>query len=270
MRKNLAFYFRLNPAIPYPSEEVRTNIMRPYISEIFKEFFENVIIQWSENEGKLNEIIVIGDSPRFYYDERGEFLFLLFLFSSVTWRLDKLFSQFGGKIEKPDIFELTKSLEEYSADVILAKLDKKKIKFNDYFGPFFVKINLEGKMVIKLKQTERRELEIKNLLKTLREMKIGNFRINPNNKNVIEIKDKKTGKWRPIYIFEDSNYFAYFVRTKEEWIKTLITILGVTTVPWVIIMSNSSSFLNFLLAILFIPIWIMFVWVIFPKLKSGI
>jgi hypothetical protein len=30
MRKNLAFYFRLNPAIPYPSEEVRTNIMRPY------------------------------------------------------------------------------------------------------------------------------------------------------------------------------------------------------------------------------------------------
>jgi len=52
--------------------------------------------------------------------------------------------------------------------------------------------------------------------------------------------------------------------SKEEWIKAIITIAGIATIPMIILMINFNLVLY---ALLFVPIWIIFVWIIFPKLK---
>jgi hypothetical protein len=52
--------------------------------------------------------------------------------------------------------------------------------------------------------------------------------------------------------------------SKEEWIKAIITIAGIATIPMIILMIDFNLVLY---ALLFVPIWIIFVWIIFPKLK---
>jgi len=223
MKRRLSFFFKLKPSIPYPSEDIRTKVMRPYIFEVFGEFFELVLIEWLKKDGKLEGIVVSCESLKILYDEKTEFLFITFILSSATLRLNILFSQFGTRIGEIDVAELVPTLAEHAANITLARFGKAEFSFNNTFRPFFVERNFEGYLEVRFKQPGRAELEAKNLLKILRELNLGVFRINPKERGIIEIKDKKSGKWRPIYIFRDPTYYA---RELRDLAKALLVLIG--------------------------------------------
>jgi hypothetical protein len=203
--RNLAFFITLEPPIPYPSEETRTKIFTPSLTKIFGEYFDNVAISWfMDKNGKLDLIIVGCYDAKFSYKRDEEYAYMKYLLDGLSLKLEGFFNPYGTKATISDLLEPTpSSFTEYISMVALAKSEHKPLKSMNLFREFHHPLRKYDYLIFKHKEKGKAIETTKSMFKELVEKGITEARINPEHPNVIEIKDKKTGKWEPLIVVTD-------------------------------------------------------------------
>ena len=206
--KNLVFPINLNPSIDYPSQETRWKNYGAPLMSIFNQYFDDGTITWyKDDKGKLDLLIVACYGAKSSYKDKEEFAYLGYLFQILSSEVEIFFNQFKTKASIEHIMEaVPDNLIDYAKAISINKvypqdyrknknlfkeIDYPQAKYDYRIIEFKEKGAIEAAKDL-VKRTNNNQV-IKNL-----------FRLNPEHPNVVEVKNRKTGKWEAIIVCIDS------------------------------------------------------------------